>query len=169
MKIGFGNDHTGVDLKKMLMEHLAAKGYECVNYGRMTMSDGNGNVNSFSDANSAIRTGLGRSDIFRLGGELLLGNTALRAGYNFYGSAGSLVDMTGTPYYTYKSSNYLSCGLGFRFGEGGRTSFDVAYQRLLGNSTESFAAFDGYEDVTAPVIDFNKKLSKLVFTLAFRF
>lgn len=148
---------------------LISADYECVNYGRMTMSDGNGNVNSFSDANSAIRTGLGRSDIFRLGGELLLGNTALRAGYNFYGSAGSLVDMTGTPYYTYKSSNYLSCGLGFRFGEGGRTSFDVAYQRLLGNSTESFAAFDGYEDVTAPVIDFNKKLSKLVFTLAFRF
>ena len=33
MKIGFGNDHTGVDLKKMLMEHLEAKGYECVNYG----------------------------------------------------------------------------------------------------------------------------------------
>lgn len=148
---------------------LISADYECVNYGRMTMSDGNGNVNSFSDANSAIRTGLGRSDIFRLGGELLLGNTALRAGYNFYGSAGSLVDMTGTPYYTYRSSNYLSCGLGFRFGEGGRTSFDVAYQRLLGNNTESFAAFDGYEDVTAPVIDFNKKLSKLVFTLAFRF
>jgi len=33
MKIGFGNDHTGVDLKKMLMEYLEGKGYECVNYG----------------------------------------------------------------------------------------------------------------------------------------
>lgn len=33
MKIGFGNDHTGVDLKKMLMEYLQEKGYECVDYG----------------------------------------------------------------------------------------------------------------------------------------
>ncbi len=33
MKIGFGCDHTAIDLKKALMDHLAAKGYECVDYG----------------------------------------------------------------------------------------------------------------------------------------
>ena len=33
MKIGFGNDHTGVDLKKTLMAYLEEKDYECVNYG----------------------------------------------------------------------------------------------------------------------------------------
>lgn len=33
MKIGFGCDHTAVELKKELMEHLAAQGYECIDYG----------------------------------------------------------------------------------------------------------------------------------------
>ncbi|MBF0995320.1 MAG: RpiB/LacA/LacB family sugar-phosphate isomerase, partial [Lachnospiraceae bacterium] len=33
MMIGFGNDHTGVELKKYLMAHLVEKGYECVDYG----------------------------------------------------------------------------------------------------------------------------------------
>lgn len=33
MKIGFGNDHTGVDLKKELMVYMQEKGYECVDYG----------------------------------------------------------------------------------------------------------------------------------------
>ena len=33
MKIGFGNDHTAIELKNELMEHLTAKGYECVDYG----------------------------------------------------------------------------------------------------------------------------------------
>jgi ribose 5-phosphate isomerase B len=33
MKVGFGCDHTAIDLKKEIMEHLTAKGYECVDYG----------------------------------------------------------------------------------------------------------------------------------------
>ncbi len=33
MKVAFGCDHTGIALKKELMEHLAAKGYECVDLG----------------------------------------------------------------------------------------------------------------------------------------
>ncbi len=33
MKIGFGCDHTAVELKKELMEHLTAQGHECVDYG----------------------------------------------------------------------------------------------------------------------------------------
>lgn len=32
MKVGFACDHTGFELKKELMEHLAGKGYECVDY-----------------------------------------------------------------------------------------------------------------------------------------
>ena len=39
MKIGFGNDHTGVELKKILMAHLTEKGYECINYGNDDASD----------------------------------------------------------------------------------------------------------------------------------
>lgn len=33
MKIGFGCDHTAVELKLVLMEHLSAQGHECVDYG----------------------------------------------------------------------------------------------------------------------------------------
>ncbi|MBC6721090.1 RpiB/LacA/LacB family sugar-phosphate isomerase [Treponema sp. Marseille-Q4130] len=33
MKIGFGSDHSGVALKRILMEHVRGKGYECVDYG----------------------------------------------------------------------------------------------------------------------------------------
>lgn len=33
MKIGFGNDHTAVELKKNLMQHLSEKGYECIDFG----------------------------------------------------------------------------------------------------------------------------------------
>lgn len=33
MKVGFGCDHTAIELKNILMEHLKEKGYECVDYG----------------------------------------------------------------------------------------------------------------------------------------
>ncbi len=33
MKRGFGSDHTAVDLKQALMEHLSAQGHECIDYG----------------------------------------------------------------------------------------------------------------------------------------
>ena len=33
MKIGFGCDHTAINLKIELMEYMTEKGYECVDYG----------------------------------------------------------------------------------------------------------------------------------------
>ncbi|MDO5716347.1 MAG: ribose 5-phosphate isomerase B [Tissierellia bacterium] len=33
MKIGFGSDHGGIDLKLQLMEALAEEGYSCFDYG----------------------------------------------------------------------------------------------------------------------------------------
>ncbi|MDY3051804.1 MAG: ribose 5-phosphate isomerase B [Ndongobacter sp.] len=33
MKIGFGCDHAGVELKEALMAHLEAQGHECIDYG----------------------------------------------------------------------------------------------------------------------------------------
>lgn len=33
MKVGFGCDHVGVELKNALMEHLKERGYECIDYG----------------------------------------------------------------------------------------------------------------------------------------
>ena len=35
MKIGFGCDHTAVELKKALMEHLTERGFTCVDFGAM--------------------------------------------------------------------------------------------------------------------------------------
>ena len=33
MKVGFGCDHTAIELKRILMEHLQNRGFECVDYG----------------------------------------------------------------------------------------------------------------------------------------
>ena len=42
MKIGFGCDHTAIELKRILMEHLQNRGFDCVDYGA---SDSNVSVN----------------------------------------------------------------------------------------------------------------------------
>ncbi len=39
MKIGFGCDHAGVELKLQMMEYMTEKGYECVDYGNTDASD----------------------------------------------------------------------------------------------------------------------------------
>ena len=39
MKIGFGNDYTGIELKNTLMKHLKEKGYECIDYGAAVCSE----------------------------------------------------------------------------------------------------------------------------------
>ena len=36
MKIGFASDHAAVELKNALMEHLAQRGFECVDYNAKT-------------------------------------------------------------------------------------------------------------------------------------
>ena len=33
MKIGIGNDHSAVEMKKVICDHLKSKGYEVINYG----------------------------------------------------------------------------------------------------------------------------------------
>ena len=42
MKIGFGCDHAGIDLKHEMIEYMLEKGYECIDYG--TDYDENGEV-----------------------------------------------------------------------------------------------------------------------------
>lgn len=143
--------------------------YECANYRNIRMSDDNGNSISFSDANDIIRRGFKRSDIIRVGGEAWFGATAVRAGYNFYGSAGTLSDIYGTPVYNYSSTSFFSCGLGFKLNQEGSTLFDIAYQKNIGGKYEKFTVYDNYRNVTAPSIEAVKSLSKLVMTLAFRF
>ena len=39
MKVGFGSDHAGIELKLQLMEHLKERGYECVDYGNYDPND----------------------------------------------------------------------------------------------------------------------------------
>ena len=40
MKVGFGCDHTGIEMKQALMEHMKQKGYECVDYGAYDAAGG---------------------------------------------------------------------------------------------------------------------------------
>lgn len=39
MKVGFGSDHAGIELKLFLMEHLKEKGYECTDFGNYDPND----------------------------------------------------------------------------------------------------------------------------------
>ena len=40
MKIGFGNDHAGTELKEALMKHLKEKGFEAVDFGAAAGKNG---------------------------------------------------------------------------------------------------------------------------------
>lgn len=143
--------------------------YESVDYSTIRMADWNGNSTSFSDANTAISKGFKRTDILRFGAEAWFGSTALRAGYNLYGSAGSIVDNYGAAVYDYASTSFASCGLGFRLNNEGTALLDIAYQKMIGGKRETFTAFENYETVSAPAIKADKLLNKIVMTLAFRF
>ena len=149
---------------------LVSLDYEGVDYSGIKMADYNGNRSSFNDENYRIGRGFGYSSIIRAGAEFRFCSFAsLRAGYNHYGTPGSLVDDNSREVYKYASTNLISGGVGFRFGEDGRTSFDVAYQRMLCPVHQTFYAFDSYDGIKAPVIGYDKNLSKLVFTIAWRF
>ena len=39
MKIGFGSDHAGIELKLQLMEHLKEQGHECIDFGNYDPDD----------------------------------------------------------------------------------------------------------------------------------
>ncbi len=39
MKIGFGSDHAGIELKLYLIDYLTKKGYECEDYGNYDPAD----------------------------------------------------------------------------------------------------------------------------------
>lgn len=39
MKIGFGSDHAAVELKDCLLEHLKARGFDCVDFGAASPQD----------------------------------------------------------------------------------------------------------------------------------
>jgi len=148
---------------------LISVDYEGVNYSRIKMADVNGNRANYNTANNTISNGLTSANILRLGGEAWFGTTAVRAGYNFYGSAGSIVDENGKPVYTYGTSEFFSAGLGFRLNDEGSALFDIAYQKMIGGKHENFSYYNNYDNVTAPVIDATKSLGKIVMTFAFRF
>ena len=148
---------------------LVSVDYEGVNYGAMHMADYYGSQAEFADANRQIRNGFGYASVIRAGAEFWLNSrVALRGGYNHYSTPGSLVDNNNIITYDYSSLDFVSGGLGFKLGDG-RTSFDVAYQTMVNPEHQMFQAFDSYDNVSAPVIDLRKNISKLVFTLAVKF
>lgn len=138
---------------------LISADYESVNYKNIKMSDKNGSESTFSDENTEISKYFKRSDILRLGVELWpLKFMALRVGYNYYGSP--------DPEF-YDAQQYLSGGIGFKFGKG-RTTFDIAYRRSLPNS-EGFTLYNDYSGIEAPEGTFTHSRGKLLFTFGFKF
>jgi len=137
---------------------LISADYERVDYSSITMSDSEGRNSAFSNENKYINSNYITSNIFRLGAELLLSSSlSLRGGYDYYGTSGD----------DYPSVQYLTCGLGFKLGKSGKTTIDVAYQKML-ELSESFTLYNDYE-VTAPVGTYTGNTNKLVFTLGFKF
>lgn len=58
MKIGIGNDHAGVELKKIIIEHLESLGHEVVNYGTDTAESC-----SYTVAGKAVAHGIVNQEI----------------------------------------------------------------------------------------------------------
>jgi len=138
---------------------LVSADYESVNYKDIRMADNDGNEKVFSEENSEITRYFKRSDIIRLGAEVwLLNFMGLRVGYNYYGSP--------DPEF-YDAQQYISGGIGFKFGKG-RSTFDIAYRRSL-PSSEGFTLYNDYSGIEAPEGTYTYSRGKLVFTFGFKF
>ncbi len=138
---------------------LISADYESVNYNDIRMADKSGNEDAFLAENKEIKGYFKRSDVIRVGAELWpLRFMALRVGYNYYGSP--------DPEF-YDAKQYISGGIGFKFGKG-RTTFDIAYRRSLPNS-EGFTLYNDYSGIEAPEGTFTHSRGKLLLTLGIKF
>ena len=123
------------------------------------MADNSGNKDVFSEENIEITRYFKRSDILRLGTEVWpLKFMAVRLGYNYYSSP--------DPEF-YDAQQYISGGIGFKFGQG-RTTLDIAYRSSLNNS-ENFTLYNDYSGIEAPEGTYTFSRGKLLFTFGFKF
>ena len=57
MRIGFGSDHAAVDMKAILMEHLAEQGHECVDFGPESAEQRTDYPDKALEVAEAVKTG----------------------------------------------------------------------------------------------------------------
>lgn len=149
--------------------------YEYVAYGSMSLKDDEGN--SYYDTNLDIKDYYKGSNIFRIGGEYRVDKQlSLRAGYSYQTSPVNdkalndqlnVITVSTTPAYSFeKSTQYITCGLGYKFG---RLYADLAYVHKTRDA--EYHAF-------SPVVEYNEPSPKsivhetndrIVATIGFRF
>lgn len=138
---------------------LISADYESVNYSKIAMDDNSDIKDVFSEENNEITRYFKRSDILRLGTEVWpLKFMAVRLGYNYYRSLDTEF---------YDVQQYISGGIGFKFGQG-RNTLDIAYRRSLNNS-ENFTLYNDYRGIEAPEGTFTHSRGKLLLTLGIKF
>ncbi len=147
--------------------------YERVAYGSMTVKDYDGM--KYDDLSEDINNYFRASNIFRIGAEYrVTPSFSVRAGYNCQLSAvkdAAADDRTeiytsGTnPSYTFDDTvQYITCGLGYRFG---RFYVDAAY--VHENRKSTFHAFTPFDGNSAPEWKVTDNNNSLVFSLGYKF
>lgn len=143
---------------------LVSVDWESVNYANLSLANAAGNKADFQTENQRIANGFRNSSNIRAGLEIRpTSKISVRGGYNYFTSAGNLVDNVGTVTYTYPDTQYFSLGLGYRFGLDRAFSVDFAYQRMLDNR-EQYTAYSG-----APQTSVSNFLNRYLLTFAYRF
>lgn len=141
--------------------------FERVNYASARLYDDSGSGAEFKYENDIISRNFTACNIMRAGAEVRpMESLSIRAGYNRQSSAGTLGE------YAYPALNYVSGGIGIRFGSDSRCSFDAAYQHLL-RVADNYTMYADYEAdgefFAAPRVNGWSSKGKLVFTFTYRF
>lgn len=147
--------------------------YEWISYSGMTVKDRNGF--EYDDVNSDIDNYYKAQNIFRIGAEYRVTPAfSVRAGYSYKSSpvtdlaesGREYVYTSGTnPAYCFdKSTQYITCGLGYRY-----KAFYVDAAYVHKNKKSTYHAFTSFNNNEAPTAEIAENNNTLVFSLGFRF
>lgn len=147
--------------------------YEWVSYSGMTVKDRSGF--EYDDVNTDIDNYYKAQNIFRIGAEYRVTPAlSVRAGYSYKTSPVTDVAESGREYiYTSgtnpaycfdKSTQYITCGLGYRY-----KAFYVDAAYVHKNRKSTYHAFTSFNNIEAPSAEIIDNNNTLVFSLGFRF
>lgn len=149
--------------------------YEYVAYGSMRLHDDIGNA--YTDTNFDIKDYYKGSSIFRIGGEFRVDKQlSLRAGYSYQTSPVNedalndrlnIITVGTTPAYCFdKSTQHITCGLGYKFG---RIYADLAYvHKTRDREYHAFSPVVEYREASPKSI-ISETNDRIVATIGFRF
>lgn len=133
--------------------------YERTDYSGIIMSGRSGDRSVFQYDNELIASNFKAVNNIRAGIEAWpISRMAVRFGYNYYGSSEKHFD---------NSRHYASAGLGYRSPSG--FFVDLAYQQQCNFNNNTFALYEAYENIAAPVASEDFLNWKLLLTLGWRF